>query len=130
MLRAQLHNREIEKRAKEGDATLTDDEVLDIVAREVKKRREAAELFTKGGRNDLVEKEQGEMKILSHYLPTQMSDDEVEGIVTKAIVETGASTEKDFGKIMGLVTKQTKGRADTKRISELVKSKLAGSSHE
>lgn len=125
MLASQLHNREIEKKAKEGEAILTDDEVLESITREIKKRREAAELFVRGGRKDLAEKEQKEAVILSQYLPEQMTDNEVEVIVAQVIADTGATTEKDFGKVMGIVTKQTKGKADSKRISELVKSKLA-----
>ena len=111
------------KEAKE----LGDDEVLTILGSEVKKRREAAEAFTQGNRPELAEKEMAEAEILSTYLPAQMSADEIATIVTAAIEQTGAAGEgmKAMGKVMGIVSAQTKGKADGGAVAAEVKKQLA-----
>lgn len=111
------------KEAKE----LGDDEVLTILGSEVKKRREAAEAFTQGNRPELAEKEMAEAEILSTYLPAQMSADEIAAIVTAAIEQTGAAGEgmKAMGKVMGVVSAQTKGKADGGAVATEVKKQLA-----
>ena len=120
MLKTALTNKNIEKgRALEGP------EELQIVSMLVKQRREAIEQFTKGGRQDLADKEQAEIVILNGYLPAAASDDEIVAAVTAAIAETGATSAKDIGKVMkatmaGLVGKTVDG----KKVSETVKAKL------
>lgn len=111
------------KEAKE----LGDDEVLTILGSEVKKRREAAEAFTQGNRPELAEKEMAEAEILSTYLPAQMSAGEIAAIVTAAIEQTGAAGEgmKAMGKVMGIVSAQTKGKADGGAVAAEVKKQLA-----
>lgn len=106
--------------------TYSDDEVAAVIAREVKTRRESVEAFTKGGRPDLAEKETAEIGILSDYLPQQLSDDEIRSLVDEAVGATGAAGPKDMGKVMGWLAPRTRGRADGRRVSELVSSRLAG----
>ena len=106
--------------------TYTDDEVAAVIAREVKTRRESVEAFTKGGRPDLAEKETAEIGILADYLPQQLSDDEIRTLVDEAVGATGAAGPKDMGKVMGWLAPRTRGRADGRRVSELVSSRLAG----
>jgi uncharacterized protein len=104
---------------------LSDDEVVAVLAREVKTRRESIEAYRSGGREDLAEKEEAEIAILSGYLPQQLTDDEVRALVDEAIAQTGASTVKDLGRVMGAVSPKTRGRADGKRVSEIVAQALA-----
>jgi uncharacterized protein len=108
--------------------TFSDDEVAAVIAREVKTRRESVEAFTKGGRTDLADKESAEIGILSEYLPQQLSDPELEALVTEAVASTGASGPRDMGKVMGWLSPKTRGRADGRRVSELVTARLAGGS--
>jgi len=103
---------------------LTEDEVIEVVAREVKKRREAASEYTAAKRQDLADKELEEAEILKGYLPEQMSTDEITALVKVAIVETGALGPGDIGKVMGAVIPKTKGKADGKQVNEIVRSLL------
>lgn len=119
MLLAALKNREIEKRGK-GGGDLTDEEVIEVIGREVKKRREAAEIFAKSNRSDLAGKENKEIEILSRYLPPQMSKEEIEAVVG-AIIQKGAG---DFGAVMKEAMRELKGKADGKTVGEIIKSKL------
>ncbi len=125
LLFAALKNREIEKKGKTGNSELTEEEVVEVVTREVKKRREAIELYTKGNRNDLVEKEQKELVIIEKFLPPQMDEAEVRIIVQKQIEAMGNPPPSDFGKVMGPIMKDLKGKVDgtvvTKIIKELLK---------
>jgi uncharacterized protein YqeY len=105
---------------------LSDDEVVVILTREVKTRRESVEAFRGGGREDLAAKEEAEIAILSTFLPEQLSDDEIRALVDEAIAQTGASSARDLGRVMGAVSPRTRGRADGKRVSELVAQALAG----
>ena len=105
---------------------LSDDEVVVILTREVKTRRESVEAFRGGGREDLAAKEEAEIAILSTFLPEQLSDDEIRVLVDEAIAQTGASSARDLGRVMGAVSPRTRGRADGKRVSELVAQALAG----
>jgi len=107
------------------DAPITDQQVIDSVGKMVKQRRESIKQFTDAGRADLAEQEQLEIDILAHYLPEQLSDDEVMAIVKDAIAKSGAENMKDMGKVMGIITPQVKGRADVGAISQLVKQELA-----
>ncbi|HEY7132888.1 MAG TPA: GatB/YqeY domain-containing protein [Candidatus Limnocylindrales bacterium] len=104
---------------------LSDDEVLTVISREVKTRRESVEAFRKGGREDLATKEEAEIAILSEYLPEQLDDAAISRLVDEAIAATGASNARDMGKVMGWLSPKTRGRADGRRVSELVASALA-----
>jgi len=105
---------------------LGDDDIAAIVTKEVKTRRESVEAFRKGGREDLAAKEEAEIAILSEYLPEQLGDDQIAALVTEAVQATGASNPRDMGKVMGWLAPRTKGRADGRRVSELVARALAG----
>jgi uncharacterized protein YqeY len=104
---------------------LSDDEELQILSREVKTRRESIEAFQRGGREDLASKEAAEIAILSGFLPASLSEAELRALVDEAIVATGASSARDLGKVMGWLAPRTRGRADGKRLSELVAQSLA-----
>lgn len=119
MLRAQLKNGSIAK----GE-DLSDDEVIGVLSKEARKRKESLELFRQGGRDDLVDIEERELEIITSYLPEALSPEQLEEIVDKAMNETGAESPRDMGKVMGHVMPQIKGRADGKMVQELVKKKL------
>jgi uncharacterized protein YqeY len=104
---------------------LGEDEIASIVAKEVKTRRESVEAFRKGGREDLATKEEAEIAILSEYLPQQLGDAEIAALVDEAVAATGAASARDMGKVMGWLSPRTKGRADGRRVSELVAQALA-----
>lgn len=119
MAMSAAHNREIEL----GKA-LTDEDYIDILGKQVKQRRESIEAFRSGGREAMADNEEAEAAILAEFLPEPLSTDELESVVRAAIVETGASSPADLGKVMGKVVPQTKGRADGKAVSDLVRSLL------
>ena len=121
MTSSALHNREIEKRSKGAFPELSEEEVAAVLRGEIKKRRDASEGFIKGGRMNSAEKEQEEAGIIQSYLPPECSDAEVERAVHAAIGVTGASSGKDFGKVMGEAMKQLKGQASGDRVSMAVK---------
>lgn len=124
MLFASIHNREIEKRTKAGSPGLDDEEILGVLRQELKKRKDAAEGFEKGGRSDSAAKEREEARIIQTYLPQEISEEELERIVREVISGFGAVTGKDFGKVMGEVMKRAKGLAAGDRASALVKKLL------
>ena len=99
---------------------LTDDEFLAVLGREVKTRRESVEAFRGGGREDLATKEEAEIAILTEFLPQPLSEDELGVLVGEAISATGAASARDLGKVMGWLSPRTRGRADGKRVSEIV----------
>lgn len=103
---------------------ITPDDELSVLMAAVKKRKEAIELYEKGGRADLAHQERQELEVISSYLPKQLSREEAEQVIQKIISETGASSPKDFGKVMPLAMKELKGRIEGKLVQELVKSKL------
>ena len=105
---------------------LTDDEVLTVLSSESKKRREAATAFTDGGREEMAAKEVAEAAVIAHYLPEPLTLEEIESLVTAAIEQTGAAGEgmKAMGKVMGVVTPQTKGRADGGQVAAEVRRQL------
>jgi uncharacterized protein YqeY len=111
--------------AKKQGKPLTDDEFLAVLTREVKTRRESVEAFRAGGREDLAAKEEAEIAILGEYLPAALSDAELTDLVRDGISATGASSARDMGKVMGWLAPRTRGRADGKRVSELVVQALA-----
>ena len=104
---------------------LNDEEIVDILQKEVKKRRETIEELTRVGRDTSAE--QYEVGLLEEFLPRQLSRDEIEVLVREAIAATGASSAKEMGKVMGLLTPQTKGRADGKLVSTIVREMLSTS---
>ena len=104
---------------------LSDEEILEVVAKEVKKRKEAALGFRQGGREESALQEEAELKVLEGYLPEQMSDEELTKIVEEAITRTGASAVSDMGKVIGMVMGQVKGQAEGSRVSALVKQRLS-----
>jgi uncharacterized protein YqeY len=122
MLKTAIHNLEIELRPKKKE--LTDELILEVISREIKRRKEAIEAYEKGNRLDLAEKEKKELEILSLYLPEQLSDDKIREIVRAKIAELGASSPQDFGKVMGVVTKETKGKAEGSKVAAIVKEEL------
>jgi uncharacterized protein YqeY len=103
----------------------TDDEVVAILAHQVKTRRESVEAFTKGGRPDLADKELAEIAILAEFLPSALSADEVAALVAQALAETGATTPRDLGKVMGWLAPRTRGRVDGRELSGKVAQALA-----
>ena len=122
MALAAAHNQRI-ARGRE----LIDDEVVEVVGREVKQRRESIEVYRGAGREDRAAAEEAEVAILAEFLPEQLTDDEITALARAAIDETGASGPTDTGKVMGRVAPQTKGRADGRRVSDIVRGLLAGS---
>ena len=121
MAMSAAHNREIEL----GHA-LTDEDYIDILGKQLKQRRESVDAFRSGGREAMAANEEAEAAILAEFLPEPLSEAELEGIVRAAISETGAASPADLGKVMGKVVPQTKGRADGKAVSDLVRRLLAG----
>ena len=105
--------------------TYDDDEVAALLAREVKTRRESVEAFRGGGREDLAAKEEAEISILAGYLPEQLSEAEIGGLVGEAIAATGAAGPRDMGKVMGWLAQRTRGRADGRLVSQVVSRELA-----
>lgn len=108
----------------EKDSLLTDEQVLDVLSSEIKKRKDAAVLYQEGNRPELVEKEQKEIKILQSYLPEQISADELKKLIEKSIAKTGTTSIKDMRRVMADLVPQTKGRAETREISRIVKELL------
>jgi uncharacterized protein YqeY len=104
---------------------ISDTDVIAVIQKELKKRREAAESFRTGGRDELAQKEEAEAQILMGYLPEQMSDQELTEIVEGAITEVGASSMTDMGKVMGMIMPKVSGKAEPSRVSALVKEKLS-----
>ena len=105
--------------------TLSEDEVLGVLTREVKTRRESVEAFRAGGREDLATKEEAEIAILQGYLPDALTEAEIGALVEEAVAATGASSARDLGKVMGWLSPKTRGRADGKVVSGLVAQALA-----
>jgi uncharacterized protein YqeY len=104
--------------------TLTDAEIIIVLSREAKKRREAAEAFADAGRADKAALEKAEGEVIAKYLPEQMSEDEIKKLIAAAIAQTGASGPADMGKVMGVIKGQTAGKADGSIVSGLVKEAL------
>ena len=122
MLKTTLLNKAIEKKNK--DEPLDDSAVESIISSEVKKRRDAVTQYTKGGRSDLANKEEQEAAILLAYLPQQLTEEEISGLVKEAVAQTKATSEKDFGKVMSVLASQVKGRADGVLVAKIVKDRL------
>jgi uncharacterized protein YqeY len=119
LLLSALHNAKIDKR---GD--LTEEEELEIVRSEAKKRKDAIEAYKKAGATDRAEKEEKERVILQEFLPKELPDEEVSKLVDEAITTTSASSMQDMGKVIGAVMAKAKGRADGKKVAEMARRKL------
>jgi hypothetical protein len=121
LLLAAMKQKEVDERIELGDA-----EVLGIIDRMIKQRRESIAQFEKAGRNDLAENEKFEIAVLSGYLPQQLSEAQIGQEVAAAIAQAGAAGVKDMGKVMGLLKPKLAGKADMGKVSGLVKAKLGG----
>jgi len=119
-LSAAIHNQEIQKRSSGKAEPLTEEEVIQVLQREAKKRKEAAELFGKGGRNDLKEKEEKELALIGAYLPAQMSREEIRSVVDR-LYDAG---NKEFTALIKEAIKELKGKAEGGTVSEVIKEKL------
>ena len=103
---------------------INDDLLIDVVNKQIKMRKDSIEEFTKGNRSDLAQKTQEEVYILMKYLPEQLSDEEVLKIIDEAFSKIQPNGMKDMGKVMGIVTPEVKGKADMKKVSEIIRGKL------
>ena len=119
-----IKNREVENRGKGIEVELTDDDVIDVLMKEVKRRNESADVYTQAGRQELADVEIAEVAIIKEFLPEAISAEELDKIVTAAIAKTEAKEIKDMGKVMAEINPQIKGRADSKTVSDLIKNKL------
>jgi len=135
MVFSSVFNKEKDKRAKLSKAgedeskldemsKLTEEEVLEVISSEVKKRKDSIEQYEKGGRSDLAENEKKELEILMRYMPEQMDKEEIRKIVKEKINELGISGPQETGKLMGAIMPQVKGKADGNIVSEIVKEEL------
>jgi Uncharacterized conserved protein len=120
MILAAVKNREIEQRQE-----LDDEAVLGVLTTLAKQRREAAQAYRDGGREDLAAKEEAELAMLQDFLPAPLTREELIALIERAVVETGAASMKDMGKVMKIVSAETLGRADGKTVSDLVKARLS-----
>ena len=119
MVKASIRNIEIDRKKE-----LNDEDVLDVLAKEVKMRRDSMEDFRKGNRPDLVAALEEEIAILAEYLPAQLSEEEVRALVDQAVSQAQAATAKDMGKVMAILMPQVKGKADGKLVNTLVRERL------
>ena len=120
LVRGAIRQQEID-----GQKELSDEDVLGVISKEVKQRRDSIEDFQKGGRDDLVAEAEAEIAVLMEYLPQQLSEDEVRSLVKEAIDASGAASPKDMGKVMKELMPKVKGRADGKLVNGIVKELLA-----
>ena len=119
LIRSSIKQYEVDNRVE-----LQDDEIVDLIAKQLKQTRDSREEFAKAGRDDLVSKAEAEIEVLKEYLPQQLSEEELNEIVISTISEVGATSMKDIKKIMTSIMPKVKGRADGKLINELVKKNL------
>jgi uncharacterized protein YqeY len=120
MILGAIKQREIDERIE-----LDDNQVMAVIQKMVKQRKDSISQFSDAGRTDLVEVEEAELLIINNYMPKQLSQDEIEAAVVKAISDTGADSMKDMGKLMGILKGQLDGKADMGQVSQLIKSKLS-----
>ena len=120
MILGAIKQKEIDERI-----DLDDNQLMAVIQKMVKQRKDSISQFSDAGRTDLVEVEEAELLIINNYMPTQLSDDEIEAAVVKAISDTGADSMKDMGKLMGILKGQLDGKADMGQVSQLIKSKLS-----
>ncbi|MGP1556090.1 GatB/YqeY domain-containing protein [Peptostreptococcus stomatis] len=119
LIRAAIKQHEVDNRVE-----LADDAIIDIISKQLKQRKDSLAEFEKANRDDLVEETKSEIQVLEEYLPQQLSEEELEKIVIETIAEVGATSMKDMGKIMATIKPKTAGRADGRKINELVKKNL------
>ena len=119
MLKASIQNEQIKK-----GQDLNDEEELTVLSREMKQRRDSLAEFEKADRTDLADKVKKEIVIVENYLPAQLSEEEIRTIVTEAVAKTGATSPKEFGKVMGAVMPKVKGKADGNQVNAIVKELL------
>jgi uncharacterized protein YqeY len=124
LVNAAIQNAEIE--AERAGKSLSDEDVLGLLQKLVKQRQESAELYDKGGRSELADKERGEIAIIRVYLPQQMSEAEAKAAIAETIKQTGAQSVKDMGKVMAALKQAYAGKMDFGKASGLVKAQLAG----
>jgi uncharacterized protein len=120
LINAAIKQREVDERIMVDDA-----QVLAILEKMLKQRRDSVSQFQSAGRTDLADKETYEIGVIQHYMPAQMTAEDVDAAISAAITESGAASAKDMGKVMGLVKPKVAGRTDMGKLSELVKAKLA-----
>ena len=120
MILGAIRQKEIDERI-----DLDDNQVMAVIQKMVKQRKDSISQFSDAGRTDLVEVEEAELLIINKYMPKQLSQDEIEAAVVKAISDTGADSMKDMGKLMGILKGQLDGKADMGQVSQLIKSKLS-----
>jgi uncharacterized protein YqeY len=120
LIKAALHNKEIDARRE-----LKEEEVLQVLSSMVKQRKDSIEQFTKGGRMDLAEKEDKELQVIQEFMPDQMSEEDIEAAIVKAVEEVGATSPRDMGKVMKALMPIVTGKADGKLVSQKVKEKLS-----
>ena len=116
-----IKQREVDERI-----VLDDSQILSVLDKMLKQRRESVTQFTQGNRKDLVDKEEAEIKVIQAYMPAQLSEAELEQMVAAAVTETGAATVKDMGKVMSILKAKVAGRADMSAVSAKIKAKLGG----
>jgi len=121
MITAAIKQREVDERI-----TLDDAQVLSVLEKMIKQRKESLVQFQAGNRQDLVDKEAAEITLLQGYLPSQLSDAEIDTLIGQAIASTGAASIKDMGKVMGLIKSKAQGRADMAAVGAKIKAKLGG----
>ena len=120
MILGAIKQKEIDERIE-----LNDGQVMSVIQKMVKQRKDSISQFSEAGRTDLVEVEEEELSIINNYMPKQLSESEIEAAVIKAISDTGANSMKDMGKLMGILKGQLDGQADMGQVSQLIKSKLS-----
>lgn len=120
MILGAIKQKEIDERI-----NLDDTQVLAVIQKMVKQRKDSISQFSDAGRSDLVEVEEAELSIINNYMPKQLSEEEIEAAVVKAIADSGADSMKDMGKLMGILKGQLDGKADMGQVSQLIKSKLS-----
>jgi len=120
MILGAIKQKEIDERIE-----LDDNQVMAVIQKMVKQRKDSISQFSDAGRTDLVEVEEAELLIINNYMPKQLSQDEIEAAVVKAMSDTGADSMKDMGKLMGILKGQLDGKADMGQVSQLIKSKLS-----
>jgi len=120
MILEAIKKKEIDERIEIDDA-----QVMTVIQKMVKQRKDSISQFSDAGRTDLVEIEEAELEIINNYMPEQLSDEEVAAVVDKAINDSGANSMKDMGKLMGMLKSQLQGKADMSLVSQLIKSKLS-----
>lgn len=125
MVLAAISNKEKEKKYKTKEEELTEEEIIDVISSEAKKRKEAIIEYEKGERKDLADKEKAELKVLKNYLPEQLSEHEIKKLAQQVIEKTGVSEMKDMGKVMAELMPELKGKADGNTVSQIVKELLS-----